>query len=206
MSKIKKTLLTTACTFIAAGMIALGCSPQRIEEPKKPKIEYPGMPAYNTNTEWFDSDAHAYAKELLFKNVSSSKKGLTSQISLEGAMVSLQTFYEHGIPENAQRDKDGFYTSEVVGIIQRKEFRKLNPKELSTTPMFTKYGKLTIIEYDRGLDKKLDYKIIIHEKWVEGKGIVKTQELDLDVDGTIDERIVTSSYDDYTYTFEKALD
>lgn len=201
MSKLKKTLLTTLCTGIAAGMIAFGCSPQRLEEAKKPKIEYPGMPVYNTDSEWPDYDVFDYVFKLS-KNTPSAKKGLPNKIQMYGELISLETFYQHGVPKNAKPDKDGFYTSEVVSMIQNKVFRHLDPKEMSSTPMFTKHGKLTIIEYDDKLDRKIDFRIIIHEKWIEGKGIVKTQELDLGADGTIEERLITLSYDDYNYTFE----
>jgi len=204
MSKLKKTLLTTLCTGLAAGMITFGCSPERLEQAKKPKIEYPGMPAYNTDSEWLDWKVNDYVTGLLSKHTPSTKEGLPNKISIYGDLVSLETFYQHGVPKNAKRDKDGLYTAEVVGMIQRKTFRHIDPKEMSTTPMFTKHGKLTIIDYDDKLDRKIDFRIIIHEKWVEGKGIVKTQELDIGADGTIEERLITASYEDDTYTFETA--
>ena len=202
---IKKTLSTLACISVAAGMIALGCSPERLEEAKKPKIEYPGMPPYDTNKEWPDMDVKDYVVEKILSNTHSAKKGLAPKIILEGDLVSLTTFYQDGTPKNAQPDKDGFYPTECTRMIQHKVFRHLNPKEMSTTPKYTKHGQITIIDYDEGLDKKIDARIIILEKYDESKlCVVKTQELDIGADGTIEERLITSP--DEGYTFEKALE
>lgn len=203
MSKIKKTLLTMACMCITAGMISFGCSPERLEESKKPKVEYPGMLPYDTNSEWPDDEVSSYVAKLLAKNTHSAKKGLTTKIPLDGELVSLTTFYQYGTPKNAERDKDGYYPTECMSIIQHKVFRHLNPKEMSTTPMYTEHGKVTMIDYDYGLDKKIDVRIIVQEKYIPGRDVVKTQELDIGADGTIEERLVISPYEDYT--FEKAL-
>lgn len=196
-TKIGITLTALAC------FLTFGCSPYQLDEAKKPKIEYPGMPPYNTNDE-FPFEIKSYVTELLFKKTPSAKKGLTPKIPLDGEVVSLKTFYEYGTPKNAQKDKDGFYPTEFSGIMQIKELRRLDPKEMSRTPMFTKDGKITVIDYDDGFDKKIEYRIIIQEKYIQGRDIVTTQELDIGADGTIEERLVTSPYEGYT--FEKALE
>jgi len=208
MSKIKKTLSTLICVPIAAGMIAFGCSPERLNEANKPKpkVEYLGMPPYNTNSEWPDDEVHSHVIWLLLTNIPSAKKGLKSRIHLDGELVSLTTFYQHGTPEGAKPDKDGFYPTECTRMIQHKTFRHLDPKEMSTTPTYTKHGKFTIVEYDNKLDKKIDVRIMIHEKYDETKSsVVKVQELDIGADGTIEERLIVSEYD-RDFIFEKAPD
>lgn len=202
-TKFGITLTAMAC------FLTFGCSPQRLEEPKKPKIEYPGMSPYNisregTDYEVPDTDVISYAEKLL-RNTRSAKKGLTSKIPLNGELASLKTFYGLGVPKNAEKDKDGFYMTEYTYIIRHKELRQLNPKEIvSFNPVYTKDGKVTVIEYDYGLDKKIDFRIIIQKKYFPDKDVVTTQELDIGADGTIEERLITSLYEGYT--FEKALD